>query len=120
MEQFQSVAMTANIPSDVADILNSASVPLSSIDSIIWSHHHADHTGDPSLFPSSTSLIVGPGFKSNPTTYPGYPKNPNALTLQDAFEGRQLIELDFGESQLKVCGLRARSEERRVGKECRS
>jgi len=107
LEQFQGVAMTANIPSDVVDILNSASVPLSSIDSIIWSHYHTDHTGDPSLFPSSTSLIVGPGFKSNPKTYPGYPKNPDALTVQDAFEGRQLIELDFSESQLKVCGLRA-------------
>jgi len=82
-------------------------VPLSSIDSIIWSHHHLDHMGDPSLFPSSTSLIVGPGFKTNPATYPGYPKNPDAITIQDAFEGRQLIELDFSESQLKVCGLRA-------------
>jgi hypothetical protein len=63
--------------------------------------------GDPSLFPLSTSLIVGPGFKSNPKTYPGYPKNPDALTCQDAFEGRHLIELDFNESELKVCGLRA-------------
>jgi hypothetical protein len=63
--------------------------------------------GDPSLFPSSTSLIVGPGFKSNPNTYPGYPKNPGALPLQDAFEGRRLIELDFNDSQLEICGLRA-------------
>ena len=99
--------MTLDLSSDVADILNSASVPLSSIDSIIWSHHHVDHMGDPSLFPSSTSLIVGPGFKSDPTTYPGYPKNPDALTVQDGFEGRQVIELDFSESRLKVCGLRA-------------
>jgi len=107
MELFQGFVATADLSNDVADILNSASVPLSSIDSIIWSHHHFDHMGDPSLFPSSTSLIVGPGFKSNPTTYPGYPKNPDAITIQDAFEGRQLIELDFSQSQLKVCGLRA-------------
>ena len=99
--------MTIDVPSDAVDILNSASVPLSSINSIIWSHHHVDHRGDPSLFPSSTSLVVGPGFKSNPKTYPGYPNNPEALTVQDAFEGRHLIELDFSESQLKVCGLRA-------------
>jgi hypothetical protein len=62
--------------------------------------------GDPSLFPSSTSLVVGPGFKSNPRTYPGYPDNSDALTNQDAFEGRHLIELDFGKPQLTVCGLR--------------
>jgi len=107
VEQVQSSGITIDIPSDVADMLNSASVPLSSVDSIIWSHHHVDHMGDPSLFPSSTSLIVGPGFKSNPKTYPGYPDNPDALTNQDAFEGRHLIELDFSKSQLKVCGLRA-------------
>ena len=107
VEEVQGIANGADLSSDVADILNSASMPLSSIDSIIWSHHHVDHMGDPSLFPSSTSLIVGPGFKSNSKTYPGYPKNPDARTVQDAFEGRQLIELDFSESKLKVCGLRA-------------
>jgi hypothetical protein len=98
---------TIDIPSDVVDILNSASVPLSSVNSIIWSHYHIDHVGDPSLFPLSTSLIVGPGFKSNPKLYPGFPKNPDAYTLQDAFEGRDLIELDFSASQLRVSGLRA-------------
>ncbi|KAI0301696.1 beta-lactamase-like protein [Multifurca ochricompacta] len=105
--QMQSANVTVDIPSDVVDILKSASVPLSSINSILWSHHHADHTGDPSLFPPTTSIIVGPGFKSNRQTYPGYPDNPDAHTVQDAFEGRDLIELDFDASPLKVCGLRA-------------
>ena len=53
-----------------------------------------DHTGDPSLFPKSTSL-VGPGFKSNKQTYPGYPVNPDSLVCQDAMEGRDLVELEF-------------------------
>ncbi|KAI0301673.1 beta-lactamase-like protein [Multifurca ochricompacta] len=106
-DQLQSANVTIEIPSDVVDILNSASVPLSSINSIVWSHHHLDHAGDPSLFPPTTSLVVGPGFKSNRETYPGYPNNPDAHTVQDAFEGRDLIELDFNASLLKVSGLRA-------------
>jgi hypothetical protein len=65
-----------------------------------------DHTGDPSLFPKSTSLIVGPGFKSNTQTYPGFPKNPDAVVCQDAFEGRDLIELDFS-SGLEIGGFKA-------------
>ena len=93
---------------DVPEILISASVPLASIDSIIWSHHHPDHTGDPSLFPPTTSLVVGPGFKSNPSTYPGFPINVDSHVHQSAFEGRDLIELDFSaNSVLKVGGLRA-------------
>jgi glyoxylase-like metal-dependent hydrolase (beta-lactamase superfamily II) len=84
-----------NIDKDVAEQLAEANIPLESISSIIWSHHHLDHIGDPSLFPKSTSLVVGPGFKSNKTTFPGYPKNSDAHTLDDAFEGRELVELDF-------------------------
>jgi len=106
----QSVDGAINITTDVPDILNAASVPLSSIDFAIWSHHHPEHTGDLTLFPTSTSLVVGPGFKTRPLTYPGQPVGPNAETLHEAFEGRSLIELDFSNSSastLKVGGLRA-------------
>ncbi|KAI4140817.1 MAG: hypothetical protein LQ340_007790 [Diploschistes diacapsis] len=34
-----------------------------SVTALIWSHHHWDHVGNPSLLPASTPLIVGPGFK---------------------------------------------------------
>ena len=105
----QSVGGNVHVTADVPDMLNSASVFLSSIDFAIWSHHHPDHTGDLTLFPKSTSLVVGPGFKTRPLTYPGKPVGPNAETLHEAFEGRELIELDFGgsASTLKVAGLRA-------------
>jgi len=109
MNQSQSVGGAINVPADVPDILNAASVPLSSIDFAIWSHHHPDHTGDLTLFPTSTTLVVGPGFKSNPLSYPGYPVGPEARTLHEAFEGREIIELDFGSnaSTLNIAGLRA-------------
>jgi glyoxylase-like metal-dependent hydrolase (beta-lactamase superfamily II) len=99
-------ATVTDITKDVADQLTAASVPLSSINSIIWSHHHVDHIGDPSLFPKSTSLVVGPGFKSNKKTYPGYPLNPEAIVCQDAFDGRDLIELDFGQ-EFEIGGFKA-------------
>lgn len=105
----QSVGGDINVTADVPDILKAASVPLSTIDFAIWSHHHPDHTGDLTLFPTSTALVVGPGFKTRSLTYPGQPGNPNAETLQEAFEGRELIELDFSSSAstLKFGGLRA-------------
>ena len=101
--------MAVNVPADVPDILNAASVPLSSIDFAIWSHHHPDHTGDLSLFPTSTSLIVGPGFKSRPLINPGQLPSLTAEALHEAFKDREVIELDFSSSAstLKVAGLRA-------------
>ena len=91
------------------ELLTLASIPLSSIDLIIWSHHHVDHTGDVSLFPPTTSLVVGPGFKTNPSTYPGFPLNPDAHLPHAAFAGRDVIELDFSSTagEIKLAGLRA-------------
>ncbi|KAJ5214005.1 metallo-beta-lactamase superfamily protein [Penicillium cf. viridicatum] len=57
-----------------------------------------DHTGDPSLFPVSTDLVVSPGFKRDKTTFPGYPMNEDALVTGDAFIGRNLVELDFSDA----------------------
>jgi len=108
-DRAQSINATFEVLADVSELLTNASIPLSSIDSIIWSNHHVDHTGDASLFPSTTSLIVGPGFKTNPSTYPGFPHNPDGHVFHTAFEGRDLIELDFNRTTgvLKVGGLRA-------------
>ncbi|KAG9074304.1 hypothetical protein FRC06_010784, partial [Ceratobasidium sp. 370] len=81
------------VPKNVSDILTEHGVSLESINSIIWSHYHWDHTGDPSLFPPTTSLTVGPGFTKSKT--PGYPTNPNALILESAYKGRELVEISF-------------------------
>lgn len=92
---------------DVPDQLTEANVDLQSISAIIWSHHHPDHVGDPSRFPSSTSLLVGPGLKSNEAIYPGYPQNPDAVVSESAFKGREVIELDFSASGLSIGGFPA-------------
>lgn len=99
--------MVIDVELDVADQLSQANIPLDSIEAIMWSHHHADHIGDPSLFPSSTSLLVGPGFKSHKTNFPGYPGNPEALVPHSAFLGREVVELDFSTSGLTIGGFPA-------------
>jgi glyoxylase-like metal-dependent hydrolase (beta-lactamase superfamily II) len=73
---------------------------LDDINAIIWSHHHFDHTGDPSLFPSSTDLVVGPGFKSS--FIPGWPEGDDCPVKSDDWKGRTLREIKFDEKSLKV------------------
>lgn len=59
-----------------------------------------DHTGDPSTFPGSTKLIVGPGFKKVFT--PGYPADPEGRCLESDFAGRELEEIDFSGSDITI------------------
>ena len=73
---------------DVPDMLNAASVrfrpPLPR-------PHGRSH-----LIPQEHRPRRRSGFMTNSVTYPGQPVGPNAETLHEAFEGRELIELDFG------------------------
>jgi glyoxylase-like metal-dependent hydrolase (beta-lactamase superfamily II) len=54
------------------------------VDTVIWSHHHWDHVGDMSRFPSETDLVIGPGFKKE--YMPGYPTNPDGWILETDYE----------------------------------
>lgn len=81
------------IDKDVSTILQENGVELKDIGGIIWSHHHFDHTGNPALFPSSTDLIVGPGFKN--AFVPAYPTIPDAAVDERAWSGRELVEITF-------------------------
>ncbi|KAJ1303906.1 hypothetical protein OPQ81_008318 [Rhizoctonia solani] len=96
VEFVRQLGWNVTVTKDVSDILVDHDVDLDSIDTIIWSHPHWDHTGDPSLFPSTTSLTVGPGFKS--AMLPGYPTNPNSSILESAYKDRELIEISFDQS----------------------
>ncbi|KAL5341120.1 hypothetical protein BJX70DRAFT_406419 [Aspergillus crustosus] len=71
------------------------------IEAIIWSHHHFDHTGDPSTFAHSTSLVVGPGVKEH--IWPGYPTDPSSSVLDSDIAGRSVTELDFSKERPDTC-----------------
>lgn len=88
------------IEKNTSEILTEHGLELSSIKDIIWSHRHFDHQGDPSTFPSSTSLTVGPGFKD--VIGPGYPEKKDSGATSDAWAGRELIELNFETDKRKT------------------
>lgn len=77
----------------MSDILVKNGVSLDEIDAIIWSHFYFDHTGDPSLFPNSTDLVVGPDFIRNYT--PGWPEGANSPVKSEDWKGRTLREVNF-------------------------
>ncbi|KAK2748557.1 hypothetical protein FQN57_000692 [Myotisia sp. PD_48] len=84
------------VEKDMDEILEENGVCVKDISAIIWSHRHFDHLGDPTKFPSSTELIVGPGFKE--AFCPGYPVREDSPVLEEHFKGRETREITFEES----------------------
>ena len=66
----------------------------------VISHPHWDHIGHPSRFPSTAKLIVGPGVKSK--LGPGYPENKDSPFRSEAFANREVVELSFELSTLRI------------------
>lgn len=98
--------LTVKVQKNVAEILEESGISVAegAIEALIWSHWHYDHIGDPSTFPVSTALIVGPGFKT--AFLPGYPEGKESAVLQSDYEGRELRELEFDASQKSLGGLK--------------
>ncbi|KAI5861690.1 beta-lactamase-like protein [Durotheca rogersii] len=92
-------------PKGIREVLDEHGVDTKRIEAVIWSHSHFDHTGDPATFEPSTALIVGPGTKEK--LFPGYPANPNARFLESDYAGREVRELDFAASTLRIGQFRA-------------
>lgn len=92
-----------DVDKDVADVLDAATLNVrpENISACIWSHHHFDHRGDISRFPSSTQLVVGPGVRQ--AYLPGYPTNPESELADADFIGRDVREIQMEEFTLK-CG----------------
>jgi glyoxylase-like metal-dependent hydrolase (beta-lactamase superfamily II) len=94
------MGLYAEAGKDIAELLAS-SMDLADINVIVLSHHHFDHTGDIGKFPSSTDLLVGPGYRK--TFLPGWPENRKQVeTTSDLYQGRQVTEVDFTSGNPKV------------------
>lgn len=92
------------VEKNISEILDEDSAKLGfsskDIHAVIYSHHHWDHIGDIKTFPSSTDLVVGPGFQGQ--YLPGYPTNPDSPLLDADFKGRNVREIDESSFSLKI------------------
>lgn len=105
--------VTIEVKKGVDEILEENGEDPKTVGGIIWSHWHfvsgevptsfkrremlttvsKDHTGDPSTFPTSTDLIVGPGFTKAFT--PAFPTKEDSPVDERAWQDRKLVEIDF-------------------------
>ncbi|KAI9713120.1 MAG: hypothetical protein M1820_001105 [Bogoriella megaspora] len=92
---------------DVYEVLEESNIDLRSIEALIWSHHHFDHTGTPSHFPSTSVLVVGQGFKKE--YIPGFPTNEKSSLLEKEYIGRDMREVNFDTESngLEIGGMQA-------------
>ncbi|KFZ03110.1 hypothetical protein V502_11228 [Pseudogymnoascus sp. VKM F-4520 (FW-2644)] len=95
VQRLRSFGINPTIEKDVPEILEEGGLDLKEVNAVIWSHHHWDHTGDVSKFPSTTELVVGPGTSK---MWPGYPANPESLLLESDYKGRPTREIKFDQS----------------------
>jgi len=95
------------VDGDTPAVLQENGISLESIASVIWSHYHWDHIGDMSLFPPSTEIVVGSGFKASPVILPGHPEKSESPLNASDFAGRSLDEIDFKASGLQIGGFAA-------------
>ncbi|KAL2216617.1 beta-lactamase-like protein [Thermoascus aurantiacus ATCC 26904] len=105
-ERLKRLGWDIKVEKNVVEILEEHGVRGADVESMIWSHWHWDHIGDPSTFPSTTELVVGPGFKD--AFLPGYPAKQDSPLRETDFKGRTVREIDFDNSQtIKVGPFRA-------------
>jgi len=91
------------VSKDIVEQLAENGVDLGTISSVIWSHSHADHTGDMSKFPSSVDLVFSKDMATDT-----HESNPRSTLLASDLAGRKLIPIDFNaKSPLVIGGFKA-------------
>ena len=93
--------MHVSVEKDVASILQKYGVDLEEINSVIFSHHHFDHTGDIRRVGQKTKVIVGAGYKKQ--YLPGWPDNKRKWeTTSDLYRDREVVEISFSASDERM------------------
>ncbi|KAF7300599.1 Metallo-beta-lactamase superfamily protein [Mycena chlorophos] len=91
-----------NSERDVVDLLAASGVPGESLSAVIWSHAHADHSGDMSRLPTTVDLVISKDLSTET-----YETDPHSVLLPSDFAGRKVVKIDFDASMLKIGGFRA-------------
>ncbi|ETN45949.1 uncharacterized protein HMPREF1541_00131 [Cyphellophora europaea CBS 101466] len=101
-QQAKDLNLRIDVAKSVREILEDGGVSCAEgeIEAIIWSHWHWDHTGNPAEFPTTTKLIVGPGFKAN--LLPGNPADPEKSFLESDYAGREMQELALPDFDMMI------------------
>ncbi len=100
IKQYMPFDVKKNIDEVLDEDAGHLGITTKSISAVIWSHQHFDHRGDINAFPSSTDIVVGPGFKA--AYLPAYPTNPESSILESELERHTLRELDNASFTLKI------------------
>ncbi|KAI0453616.1 beta-lactamase-like protein [Xylaria acuta] len=90
---------------DVADILVEHGEKLSDIEAIVWSHLHWDHIGNPSKFPNSVKVLVGPGVTE--AHMPGWPEIGTAEFKEDDIKNHEVVEISEDQFESEIGGMPA-------------
>lgn len=104
--RLRAVGHQVHVERDVADELERHGIKRDEINAVIWSHTHWDHKGDVATFPSSTTLVLGPGAMAHFGKGGG---NSGLGGINDRdIEGRKVQEIDFdGPQSLRIGAFRA-------------
>ncbi|KAK0466689.1 beta-lactamase-like protein [Armillaria novae-zelandiae] len=101
LELWKSNGFGMTAETDVFERLRGGGVDPASVNTVIWSHSHLDHTGDMSKFPSTTELVVGPGMDLR-----AFPTTPESPLLETDFvphhRGRKVTELALEDFTLNI------------------
>ncbi|KAF2164380.1 hypothetical protein M409DRAFT_67895 [Zasmidium cellare ATCC 36951] len=105
LRSIQNGSMRVRVEKDVASILYEGGVDPASIDAVVFSHHHFDHTGDPTRFSQTMKVVVGPGYRE--AYLPGWPAAKQKWeTTSDLYRGRDVVEISYANSLTSGRGLR--------------